>query len=112
MKRLLHNILMQTNEEMKMIKKYSCYEYEITGRDIGTDSAQYDYVIYLNQNYLGQDECIESDEWYETAQEAIEEACNHIDKLENGPDEPDYDAPTAHETYMKAHDDRQKLRGY
>lgn len=95
-----------------MIKKYSYYEYEIVGRDIGTDKAQYDYVIYLNQNYLGQDECIESGEWYETEQEAINAAHEHIDRLENGPDEPDYDAPTAEEMYQRAHDDRHKLRGY
>jgi|ERR1700677_1306973 len=99
--------------------KHSCYEYEITKDyeasfdivDIDPRNSRigWSYTI-INEEMYGGD--IESDEWYCTEQEAIDAACNHIDILEDGPDEPDYDAPTAHETYMKAHEDRQKLRGY
>ena len=87
--------------------KYSCYTYTTgwEGEDIGT----WIYVIHTDCDYTGDIEC---DEYYDTRDDAIKAAEEHIDKLENGPDEPDYDAPTAHETYMKAHEDRQKLRGY
>ncbi len=105
--------------------KHSYYEYEVypdyeasydlADRDPKISSTKWLYKILLDDPerkfWTGETE-IDSDEWYTTEQEAIEAACNHIDTLEDGPDEPDYDAPTAHETYMKAHEDRQKLRGY
>lgn len=94
--------------------KYSCYEYEVS-EDFDGSGIKWGYIILLNDPehkfWTGEDKIV-SDEWYATEQEAIEAACNHIDILEEGPDEPDYDAPTAHETYMKAHENRQKLRGY
>ena len=112
MKQLLHNIHMQTNEEMKMKAKYSCYEYEVFQKIVGQLLDGWVYKIYGEGCLPYDDGVIESDEWYETEQETIEAAHEHIDKLENGPDEPDYDAPTAEEMYQRAHDDRQKLRGY
>lgn len=86
--------------------KYSCYKYTIW---YDTDNNYWLYAIHTDCHYQGDIEC---DEYHDTREDAIKAAEDHIDKLENGPDEPDYDAPTAHETYMKAHDDRQKLRGY
>lgn len=100
------------------MRKYSCYEYEIhpyyeeTNAEYYTNRSGPDTVTRYTYTIDCEGHDIESDEWYHTEQEAIEAACNHIDRLEDGPDEPDYDAPTAHETYMKAHEDRQKLRGY
>jgi hypothetical protein len=67
-----------------MLEKHSLYEYEIVGRDIDTDEAQYDYVIYLSANYCGGDEAIESEEWFETEQDARHAAIERIDLLENG----------------------------
>lgn len=67
-----------------MIEKYSCYEFETVGSDVDTDEEQYHYIIYLTPNYLGQDECIESDEYYDTRQEARFAAIGHISLLENG----------------------------
>jgi hypothetical protein len=54
----------------------------------------------------------ESDEYYDTQEEAHTAACTYIDRMMSGPDEPDYDAPTSYEIYLKAHEDRRKLRGY
>ena len=117
MKQLLHNTFIQTNEEMKM--KHSYYEYEVTqdfeasydlaDRDPNISTTKWIYTIINDEMYGGD---IDSDEWYHSEQEAIEAACNHIDRLEDGPDDPDYDAPTAEEMYQRAHEDRRKLRGY
>ena len=94
--------------------KYSYYEYEVY-QEAYEGKMTWNYKILLNDPqytfWTGEDS-IESDEWYETEQETIDAAHEHIDKLEDGPDEPDYDAPTAEEMYQRAHDDRQKLRGY
>ncbi len=87
--------------------KYSCYKY--TTYCDGEHSFTWMYIIHTDCEYQGDIEC---DEYYDTREQAIDAAHTHIDRLENGPDEPDYDAPTAHETYMKAHEDRQKLMGY
>lgn len=67
-----------------MIEKHSLYEYEIVGRNIDTEDEQYHYIIYLNASYLGQDEAIESNEWFFTEQDARVSAINHINLLENG----------------------------
>jgi len=87
--------------------KYSHYKFTTwcDGEHMGT----WQYVIHTDCHYQGDIEC---DEYYDTREQAINAAHDHIDKLENGPDEPDYDAPTAEEMYQRAHDDRQKLRGY
>lgn len=89
--------------------KYSCYEYTTwcDGEHMGT----WMYVIHIPGDYVFNHD-IECDEYYDTRDEAIKAAEEHIDKLESGPDDPDYDAPTASEMYQIAHEDRQKLRGY
>lgn len=89
--------------------KYSHYKYTTwcDGEHMGT----WIYVIHIPGDY-GVNHDIECDEYYDTREDAIKAAEDHIDKLEDGPDEPDYDAPTAEEMYQRAHDDRQKLRGY
>lgn len=101
--------------------KYSCYEYEVYRYHDLEDqtpcdcNAKWLYKILFHDAehkfWSGQDS-MTSEEWYHTEQEAIEAACCHIDRLEDGPGEPDYDAPTASEMYQRAHDDRQKLRGF
>ena len=98
-----------------MIEQYSCYKFEVF-RSSGVLPIPgapehwegWVYKIHNDEMYGGD---IESDEWYDTEQEARFAAIGHISKLEDGPDEPDYDAPTAEERYQRAHDDRQKLRG-
>lgn len=102
--------------ESKMTKlKYSHYEYEIrewcdhSGKLDPEGKIRFIYNIFTDCYYQGD---IESDEWYETYAEANEAAQEKIDRLEDGPDEPDYDAPSAEEMYQKAHEDRRKLRGY
>ncbi len=108
-----------------MIEKYSCYEFEVypdyeasydlRDRDPNISSTKWLYEVLLNDAerkfWTGETE-IESDEWYASEDEARRAAHHHIEILEDGPDEPDYDAPTAAEMYQRAHDDRQKLRGY
>lgn len=87
--------------------KYSCYKFTTwcDGEHMGT----WQYAIHSDCPYQGD---IEGDEYYDTRDQAIDAARNCIDRLEDGPDEPNYDAPTAEEMCQRAHDDRQKLRGY
>ena len=98
-----------------MIEKYSYYKFEVFHSsgvlplDIPEHWSGWVYKIHNDDTYGGD---IESDEWFETEQEARLAVVAHIDKLEDGDCEPDYDAPTAAEMYQRAHDDRQKLRGY
>ncbi len=92
------------------IIKYSYHKYEVISTAPLASWNEKQKIVYVYTIFTDY-EAIESDEWYYSEQEAITAACNHIDILEDGPDEPDYDAPTSHETYMKAHEDRQKLRG-
>lgn len=76
-----------------MREKYSCYEFQIfhelvpvwsaTGKTYKTVNG-YTYKIFREPNYLGQGDDIESDEWFETEQEARFAAVGHIDLLENG----------------------------
>ncbi len=93
--------------------KYNGYTFHTwyDGEHVGT----WVYQIMLNdpdRKFWTGEDCIDSDEYYDSYEQAHQAACDHIDRMQDGPDEPDYDAPTAHETYMKAHEDRQKLRGY
>lgn len=95
-----------------MIEAYSHYKFEVLFKESYATNNVWKgwvYEIHLDCHYQPN---IESDEWYDTEQEARFAAIGHISKLEDGPDEPDYEAPTAHETYLKAHEDRRKLRGY
>lgn len=66
-----------------MIDKYSLYNY-IIHKQVAPVQEGYTYEILLENNYLGQPESIESDEWYETEQRALFAAIGHIDLLENG----------------------------
>jgi hypothetical protein len=70
------------------------------------EQVSYVYTIFTEHTDY------DSDQYYNTEQEAEEAAKSHIDTFFDGPDEPDYDAPTAQEMYERAHEDRQKLRGY
>ncbi len=75
------------------IEKYSCYEFEIkhelipiwsaTGKTDKTVNG-YTYEIILENDYMGYPDSIESEEWFDTEQEARFAAIGHIDLLENG----------------------------
>ena len=104
-----------------MIEKYSCYEFEVFYSSgvipIPGSPEHWEGWIYKillddpQMKFWTGEDSIESDEHYDTEQEARFAAIGHISNLEDGPDEPDYDAPTADEMYQRAHEDRQKLRG-
>ncbi len=80
-----------------MKEKYSLYEFEVYSEKLNDDTAEWlkindipvtdlvwVYKIYCDRDYLNQCRDIESDEWFETEQEARFAAVGHIDKLENG----------------------------
>jgi hypothetical protein len=83
--------------------KYSCYEYTIS---IDDDHHEWLYVIHVNDGF--QDE-ITCDEYYESREAAITAAENHIHRLENGPDDVDYDAPNYFEQTPDYWEQRRKL---
>lgn len=66
-----------------MIEKYGCYEYEIFGGN-ADENWVYRYEIYGEGCLPYDDGVIESDEWYETEEEARFAAIGHISKLEDG----------------------------
>ena len=86
-----------------MIEKHSCYEYEVYGTNVDTDNEQFHFVIY------DEDDNIESDDWYDTRQEAKEAAIEKINDIENGPDEPDYDQPSINEQSANYWQQRREL---
>lgn len=63
-----------------MIEKYSCYEFEV----IQDFNETWIYKIYSSGCPPYDDGVIDSDEWYDTEQEARFAAIGHIDLLENG----------------------------
>lgn len=63
-----------------MIELYSCYEFEVSKDFNGT----WIYKIFRENDYLGYEDNIDSDEYYDTEQEARFAAIGHIVKLENG----------------------------
>jgi len=73
-----------------MKEKYGCYEFEIFHELIpvrgspGKTVDGFTYKIFQERDYLGYENDIESDEWFETAQEARFAAIGHITLLENG----------------------------
>lgn len=76
-------------------EKYSCYEFEVKVIDTGEYKGKWEYVIYdCILSIYGENPNIESDEWFDTEQEARFAAVGHIDLLENG-SEPDYDKEPA-----------------
>lgn len=79
------------------IEKYSCYEFEIFEHpddDYPAYDKYYHYKIYTDDPdhifYKKTNVLAESDNGYDTAQEARFAAIGHISKLEDG-SEPDYD---------------------
>lgn len=53
----------------------------------------------------------QSHEWYFSESDAHTAAKETIDRSMDGPDEPDYDAVTFAETYQKAWEQKQQLKG-
>lgn len=93
--------------------KYNGYTFH-TWRD-GEHAGTWVYQIMLDdpeRKFWTGEDSIDSDEYYDSYEQAHEAAIGAIDRMMDGPDEPDYNAPTAQERYMQAHEDRQKLRGY
>lgn len=72
-------------ESILMIEKYSCYEFEIMPWSDSEIRQGWVYVIF-DPYYKPCDHTIvrESQEWFETQQEARFAAIGHIDLLENG----------------------------
>ncbi len=66
-----------------MKEKYSYYEYEIK-EIVLEDGKGFMFLIYSDGCPPYDDGIIESDEWYDTAQEARFAAIGYIDFLENG----------------------------
>lgn len=64
-------------------EKYSCYEYEVK-----KDEQGFIYTIFtdcVDYNFFMQTDILrESDEWFDTEQEARFAAIGHIDLLESG----------------------------
>lgn len=72
-----------------MREKYSYYEYEIEScKDKETGDTKYVYVIFTDdidhKNWLGTNIFRESDDWFDTEQEARFAAIGHINALESG----------------------------
>jgi hypothetical protein len=67
-------------------EKYSCYEFEIKKAIVMKESAflGFVYEIYGTGCLPYYDGVIESEEWFDTEQEARFAAIGHIDLLENG----------------------------
>ena len=66
---------------------------------------KYVYTVYFEYHEH------ESDEWYFSESDAHTAAKETIDRSMDGPDEPDYDAPTFAETYQKSWEQDQQLKG-
>ena len=68
-----------------MIEKYSYYEFQIEPFARGEITNKWVYVIY-DPDYKPTEHTVirESDEWFDTQQEARFAAIGHISKLENG----------------------------
>ncbi len=64
-----------------MRMKYSCYEYTLT--KIRAEDT-WDYIIHCYNDVLYCTDDIESDETYETREDAKQAAIDHIDRLESG----------------------------
>lgn len=68
--------------------KYSCYEFEIFKDLVPVNDLlweeRYYYNIYIDA--VESNEYIESDEYFDTEQQARFAAVGHIEQLENGPE--------------------------
>jgi hypothetical protein len=76
-----------------MKEKYSYYEFQISHELIPVWSSKgktdktvngFTYRIFQERDYMGYENDIESDEWYDTEQEARVAAEERIDVLESG----------------------------
>lgn len=79
----------------------------------GEHAGTWVYEIMLadpQRKFWTGEDSIDSDEYYDSYEQAHQAACDSIDRMQDGPNEPDYDAPTSSEMYQRAHEDRQKLR--
>lgn len=74
-------------------EKYSCYEFEINCEQVPAWSKEgktdktvngFTYKIYYWHDYYNCEDTIDSDEWFDTEQEARFAVIGHISKLENG----------------------------
>lgn len=82
---------------MGLVEKYSCYEFEVTQSETGKRiyeqgmhgkckgyETRFDYKIFGEGCYPYHDGVIESDEWFDSYEDAKNEAIKHIDRLESG----------------------------
>jgi hypothetical protein len=68
-----------------MKEKYSLYEYEIYKQEVPLiNHFVWVYKIFCDRDYLNQCRDIESDEWFESEEEARFACIGHIGLLENG----------------------------
>ncbi len=67
-------------------EKYGLYEFEIKCQWVDELSDKFVYTIYTEGCKPYDDGIIESNEWFETEQEARFAAIGHITLLENGPE--------------------------
>ena len=67
-----------------MRERYSCYEFDIICDIKNENKSQWVYIIYGSGCYPYDNGEIESDEWFETQEEARFAAIGRIDLLENG----------------------------
>jgi len=73
-------------DKIILSEKYSLYDFAILEYEDDDNEKHYYYIIYTNEpNYITcKPDEIESDEYYDTAQEAKFAAIGHINLLENG----------------------------
>jgi hypothetical protein len=69
---------------MSIIEKHGYHEYELYAKNKDTVNEEWSYVIYTEGCKPYYDGHIDSEEWYETEQEARFAAVGHISLLENG----------------------------
>lgn len=98
------------------MNKYEGYEYNVEtcaeeiDNSCWTGTKPEEKIMYVYTVFAEHTD-YDSDEWYHTEEEAHEAAKRHINTFFDGPDEPDYDAPTFAETYRKAWEQDQDLKG-
>lgn len=66
------------------IEKYSCLKFKVYAKHNESDEEQWTYLIYTEGCLPYDDGIIESDDSFDTEQEARFAAIGHIDLLENG----------------------------
>jgi len=90
------------------VDKYEGIEYEVEQwMDDEEPGAYPKYIYTIRTEFTDYD----SNDWYGSESDAHSAAKEEIDSMMDGPDEPDYDAPTFAETYRKAWEHDQNLKG-